>query len=193
MRMLNTVALFLAMVAAGASDAAAQKPAAAAGSPAAPAGAAAQAQSAGAATPALKEYYRIELAPSGSYIAIGALVTKGNAVVFHAYPDGNVMSLRKTDIRNVSPITAQEAAAPSKREAVAIRDLPMQGASGGVPGSGGAGHPAGLPGGAAAAGAAHPSAGAAASPGSAVRPTNVGPAVIPVRDGVAVTTAPPPD
>jgi hypothetical protein len=174
-RILNTVALFLVMVAVVASAAAGEKAVSAAGAPVAPAAAPAQPETA---------YYRIELAPSGSYVAVGALVYKGNAVVFHAYPDGNVMSLRKTDIRKVSPITAQEAAAPAKKDLVSIRDLPMQGGSG-APASG-TGHagPAG-PG-----GAAHA---ASASPGSAVRPTNVGPAVVPVRDGLAITTAPPPD
>jgi hypothetical protein len=181
-RILNTVALFLAMVAVAASAAAGEKAAAAAGTQAAPAGAA-PAQAAKPPTPASQEpaYYRIELAPSGSYVAVGALVYKGNAVVFHAYPDGNVMSLRKTDIRKVSPITAQEAAAPAKKDLVSIRDLPMQGGSG--PPASGTGH-------AGPAGAAHP---ATMSPGSAVRPTSVGPAVVPVRDGLAITTAPPPD
>ncbi len=187
MRILNTVVLFLAMVAVAVASIAAaageKATAPAGGAPAAAAGAATPGQPAGAATPASHEpaYYRIELAPSGSYIAVGTLVYKGNAVIFHAYPDGNVMSLRKTDIRKVSPITAREAAAPAKKDLVSIRDLPMQGGSG-APATG-TGH-------AGPAGAAHP---ATASPGSAVRPTNVGPAVVPVRDGLAITTAPPPD
>jgi len=159
-RILNTVVLFLGIVAAAAFAAAPEKPAAAA-------------------PPAAPSYYRVELAPSGSYVAIGELVTRGNTVLFHAYPDGKLMSLRKTDVRKVSPITAAEAAAPAKKDLVSIGNLAMQGGSGASPSAAGAG----------ANGAAHP-APAAGSP-AAFRPS--GPAVVPVHDGVAVTTAPPPD
>jgi hypothetical protein len=169
-RIQNTVVLFLTMVAAAAS-AIAQTPAAAAGTRTAPAGAA---------TPASQDpaYYRIELAPSGSFVAIGALVTKGNAVLFHAYPDGKLMSLRKSDVRKVSPITAQEAAGPAKKDLVSIGNLAMQGgsaapaagASAGAMGTNNAAQPAGAP-----------------APYVA-RPAATGPSVIPVRDGLAITT-----
>lgn len=175
MRILKTVVLcflFGAMVAAGAAASADEKPPAGAGTPAT-------------ATPETA-YYRIELAPSGSYVAIGALVTRGNAVVFHAYPDGKLMSLRKTDVRKVSPITAQEAAGPAKKDLVSIGNLAMQGGSGApAPGaSAGTGAAAGTN------NAAHP---AGAPAPYVARPAATGPSVVPVHDGLAITTAPQPD
>ena len=172
MRILNTVVLFLGLVAAAAFAATPEKPAAAASE-----------RPAAAAPQAAPAYYRVELAPSGSYVVIGELVTRGNTVLFHAYPDGKLMSLRRTDVRKISPITAQEATAPAKKDLVSIGNLAMQGGSGAPPAAAGAGTAAG------ANGASHP-APAAGSP-AAFRPS--GPAVVPVHDGVAVTTAPPPD
>ena len=177
MRILNRVVLFLAMASVVASAAAGEKPAAAAGTPAAPAGAAA------AGSPETA-YSRIELAPSGSFIAIGALVTRGNTLLFHAYPDGKLMSLRKTDVRKVSPITAQEAATPAKKDLVSIGNLAMQGGSGAPPTGAGAGTAAGTN------NAAHP---AGAPAPYVARPAATGPSVVPVHDGLAITTAPPPD
>ena len=170
MRILNTVVLFLVMVAAGASASADEKAPAGAGTPAT-------------ATPETA-YYRIELAPSGSYVAIGALVTRGNAVVFHAYPDGKLMSLRKTDVRKVSPITAQEAAGPAKKDLVSIGNLAMQGGSGAPAPGAGPGMATGTN------NAAHP---AGAPAPYVARPAATGPSVVPVHDGLAITTAPPPD
>jgi len=172
-RILNTVVQFLAMVAVAASAAAGEK-------------AAAPAQTAGAAAPASQEtaYYRIELAPSGTFVAIGALVTKGNTVLFHAYPDGKLMSLRKTDVRKVSPITAQEAAGPAKKDLVSIGNLAMQGGSGAPPPGASSGTATGTN------NAAHP---AGAPAPYVARPAATGPSVVPVHDGLAITTAPPPD
>ncbi len=153
MRIRNRVILLFAMLAAVSGAAVA----AAAGTPPAPETA----------------YYRIELSPSGSFVAIGPLVTKGNAVLFHAYPDGKLMSLRKTEVRKVSQITAQEAAPPPKKDFVSIRDLPMQGASG-APAGGNSSHPG------------------AAPPAGASHPATAGPAVVPVEGGLAIRTGPPP-
>ena len=114
--------------------------------------------------PAAPEYYRIELAPSGSYVTIGAPLAKGTMLVFKAYPDGKVMSLRKSDVKKLSPITAQEAAAPAKKDLVSIGNLAMQGGS--APAGGG--------------GARGSAARATASGG--------GPAVVSTRDGLAITT-----
>src|SRR5262249_22757288 len=131
-----------------------------------------------AATPSDTAYYRIELAPSGSYVAMGALVYKGNTVLFHAYPDGRLMSLRKSDVRKVSAITAQEAATPAKKDLVSIGNLAMQGA-GNAPGAGAGG---------AAGNGARPG---MAPPPSASHPATAGPAVVPVDGGLAITTASP--
>jgi hypothetical protein len=115
-------------------------------------------------------YYRIELAPSGSYVAIGAPVAKPTSVVFHAYPDGKLMMLRKTDVRKISPITAQEAAAPAKKDLVSIGNLAMQG--GGAPAGASGVHTA------------------TSGPGVArgASSSGQGPAVVQTRDGLAITT-----
>ncbi len=131
-------------------------------------------------------YYRIELSPSGSMVAIGAPVVKGTTLLFHGYPDGKLMSLRKSDVKSVSPITAQEATAPAKKSLVSIGNLAMQGGSATITGGGSGGAKAGGTSGATA--------------GSAVRPTTAtttahaatsGPSVINTPDGLAVTTAAP--
>lgn len=123
-------------------------------------------------------YYRIDLAPSGSYVAIGAPVEKPGSVVFHAYPDGKLMMLRKSDVRKVSPITAQEAAGPANKDLVSIGNLAMQGgsapASGSGSGGGGGVRGAGRPG--------------TTSGGATVLYGPQGAAMIPTRDGLAVTT-----
>ncbi len=107
-------------------------------------------------------YYRVELVPSGSLVAIGAPVAKGAALLIHGYPDGKLMSLRKSDVRSVTPITAQEAAKPAQQSVTRIADLPMQGGS--------------APGGSGSAGSA------AKGPGLG------GPRIVPTSDGMAVTT-----
>src|SRR5215475_8183183 len=84
------------------------------------------------------EYFRLDLAPSGSQVSIGQPVVKGGMLVFHAYPDGKLMSLRRSDVKSSTRITAKEAAAPAATDPKAIANLAMQGGSApaGVPGSG---------------------------------------------------------
>ena len=123
---------------------------------------------AAASTTAETAYYRVELSPSGSLVSIGAPVVRGTTVLIHGYPDGTLMSLRKSDVRSVSPITAKEAATPARKSVVAIGNLAMQGA---------------MPGGTQA-----PS--TSARPSTARAPAQ-GPRVIATSDGLAITTAPP--
>jgi hypothetical protein len=113
---------------------------------------------------AASAYYRIELAPSGSYVSIGAPALRNGAMVFKAYPDGKVMSLRKSDIKKISPITAQEAATPAKKDLVSIGNLAMQGGS--APAAGGG----------------------ARGSGARATTSGNGPAVVSTRDGIAITT-----
>ena len=136
-------------------------------------------------------YYRIELAPSGSYVAIGAPVMKATTMVFKAHPDGRVMSLRKSDVKSVSPITAQEAAAPAKKDLVSIGNLAMQGGS--APAAGG-GHGTAARGAASTGGpavvATHD--GLAITTGSTAAASSMaGPAVTSTHDGMVVTAQPP--
>ena len=86
-------------------------------------------------------YFRLDLAPSGNQVAIGEPVVKGGMVLFHAYPDGKLMSLRKTDIKATTRITAKEAAAPSATNPKPIANLAMQGGTATVVGA--SGQPAG--------------------------------------------------
>lgn len=138
---------------------------------------------AAAAAPADTAYYRVDLAPSGSIVSMGAPVARGGMILVKGYPDGKLMSLRKSDIKSITAITAQEAAKPSQREAVRIADLPMQGGSApGFTGSPSSAGPAGS--------GPRPFGGATHVPG----PTQA-PRVITTSDGLAITSAPkpPPD
>ena len=130
-------------------------------------------------------YYRIELSPSGSFVAIGKPVEKGTMIVFHAHPDGKLMSLRKSGVRSITLISAKEAAAPAFNGVVSIGNLAMQGGSGIIVGGSSAGSTA--------------RGGSGASAGASVRPTTAttaahaaaGPSVVETQDGLAVTTASP--
>jgi hypothetical protein len=93
------------------------------------------------AAPADPEYFRLDLAPSGSQISIGQPVVKGGMIVFHAYPDGKLMSLRKTDIKATTRVTAKEAAARTATNPKPIANLAMQGGTATVVGA--SGQPAG--------------------------------------------------
>ena len=110
-------------------------------------------------------YYRVELVPSGSLVSIGAPVVRGPALLIHGYPDGKLMSVRQSNVRSVSPITAQEAAKSTQKDAVRIADLPMQGGS--APGF---------------------SPGSAKGSSPAIRAP--GPRIVPVSGGMAITSAP---
>src|SRR5215470_1345682 len=81
------------------------------------------------------EYFRLELAPSGSQVSIGQPVVKGGMLVFHAYPDGKLMSLRRSDVKSSTRITAKEAAAPWNPKPIA--NLAMQGGTATVAGASG--------------------------------------------------------
>jgi len=81
------------------------------------------------------EYIRLELAPSGSQVSIGQPVVKGGMLVFHAYPDGKLMSLRRSDVKSSTRITAKEAAAPWNPKPIA--NLAMQGGTATVVGASG--------------------------------------------------------
>jgi hypothetical protein len=75
-------------------------------------------------------YYQIELVPSGKVIALDVPVAKGTILIFHRYPDGTLISLRRTDVRAVMKVSSRAAVATLPNEhAVEIGNLAMQGAS----------------------------------------------------------------
>jgi hypothetical protein len=115
------------------------------------------------ATTAETAYYRIELTPNGSAVSIGAPVTKGTMVVYRGYPDGKLMSVRRSDVKALSRITAQEAAGPPPKTLTSIGNLGMQGGTTSAPSS--------------------------ARPAGYAAPSQVAPHIAPTRDGLAITTS----
>jgi hypothetical protein len=109
-------------------------------------------------------YFRIDLSPSGSRVSIGEPVARGSMLVFRAYPDGKLMSVRRSDVRGTSRITAKEAAGPATASTTSIGNLAMQG--GGASGAPGSSHSS-----------------------SSAKPGSQGPQVFATRDGLAVTTS----
>jgi len=82
-------------------------------------------------------YFRLDMTPSGSQVAIGEPVVKGGMLVFHAYPDGKLMSLRRSDVKSTTRITAKEAAGPAATNPRSIANLAMQGGTGTIVGASG--------------------------------------------------------
>jgi hypothetical protein len=118
-----------------------------------------------AAAPAAEPVYiRIELVPSGSQVSIGEPAARGSMVVFHAYPEGKLMSVRRSAVRSYTRITAKEAAAPPPPTVLSIGNLGMQGATTASSGS----------------------------TATKAAPSVTGPRVVPTNDGLAITTAPAP-
>jgi len=77
-------------------------------------------------------FYQIDLAPSGKVISQDMPVAKGSTIVFHRYPDGMLMSMRRSDVKVLSRIAPQSAAATLPRERlVQIGNLAFQGAQAG--------------------------------------------------------------
>ncbi|MEP6995460.1 MAG: hypothetical protein ABI968_13125 [Acidobacteriota bacterium] len=73
-------------------------------------------------------FYQIDLAPSGKVISQDAPTAKGATIVFHRYPDGLLMSMRRSDVRAFARITPQAAVATLPKERlVQIGTLAMQG------------------------------------------------------------------
>jgi hypothetical protein len=85
---------------------------------------------AAAASAADKAYYRVEMAPSGSMVATDIPVLKGTTYFFHVYPAGTLVSLRRTDVKKITQITADAATATNPADRIVpIGNLAMQGGS----------------------------------------------------------------
>ena len=75
-------------------------------------------------------FYQIDLAPSGKVISQDLPVAKGNTIVFHRYPDGTLMSMRRSEVKTLTRITPQSAQATlPKEKLVQIGNLAFQGSS----------------------------------------------------------------
>jgi hypothetical protein len=75
-------------------------------------------------------FYQIDVAPSGKVISQDLPVAKGTTIVFHRYPDGVLMSMRRSEFKTFSRITPQAAQATlPKEKLVQIGNLAFQGSS----------------------------------------------------------------
>jgi len=75
-------------------------------------------------------FYQLELVPSGKVISQDPPVSKGATVVFHRYPDGALMSMRRSEVKAFTKITPQAAQATlPKEKLVQIGNLAFQGSS----------------------------------------------------------------
>ncbi len=75
-------------------------------------------------------YYQVDLLPSGSVISTDLPVTKGTMVVFHKYPGGTLVSMRRSDLKKVTKIPPAMALATNPPDqAISIGNLAMQGGS----------------------------------------------------------------
>jgi hypothetical protein len=58
---------------------------------------------------AAETVYQIDLTPSGTVIAKDNPQLKGNTYVYHAWKSGALQSLRKSDVKKVTPVTGDQA------------------------------------------------------------------------------------
>ncbi len=82
------------------------------------------------ALPAEETFYQIDLVPSGKVISTDLPSTRGTMVVFHKYPSGSLVSMRRSEVKKVTRIPSASAQATNLAEAVIpIGNLAMQGGS----------------------------------------------------------------
>jgi hypothetical protein len=97
---------------------------------------------AGASLFAQETLYQIDLIPSGKIISRDMPQLKGASYLYHAFPAGTLVSVKKSSVKQVSKMSPQAAAAVNPRTALTrIDDLPMQGPKQALPGSGSGGAP----------------------------------------------------
>jgi hypothetical protein len=72
--------------------------------------------------------YQIDLVPSGKLISRDLPTLKGTAYLFHQYPTGTLITVRKSTVKQITRMSPAAAAAANPRnQLVRIRDLAMQG------------------------------------------------------------------
>ena len=78
--------------------------------------------------------YQIDLVPSGKLISRDLPILKGTTYLFHQYPTGTLISVRKSTVKQIARMSPTAAAAVNPTRTVRIGDLPMQGARNGSSG-----------------------------------------------------------
>jgi len=77
-----------------------------------------------------QKFYQITLIPSGTVIATDLPVTKGQMVVFHGYPSGNLMSMPRSSVKAVAQVAPSSAQSTNlAAQVIPIGNLAMQGGS----------------------------------------------------------------
>ena len=72
--------------------------------------------------------YQIDLVPSGKLISRDLPTLKGTNYLFHQYPTGTLIAVRKSTVKQITRMSPAAAAAANPRnQLVRIRDLAMQG------------------------------------------------------------------
>ena len=86
--------------------------------------------------------YQIDLTPSGKIISRDMPQLKGASYLYHAFPAGTLVSVKKSSVKQISKMTPEAAAAVNPRTALTkIDDLPMQGPKQQLPSGSSAGSP----------------------------------------------------
>lgn len=85
------------------------------------------------------QLYQIELLPTGKLVSQDLPVLKGSTYLFHQYPSGTLISVRKSEVKQIGKMTPTAVAAASPTAAKQTGNLAMQGprsaaAGGGLPG-----------------------------------------------------------
>jgi hypothetical protein len=71
--------------------------------------------------------YQIDLVPSGKLISRDLPALKGTNYLFHQYPTGTLISVRKSTVKQITRMSPAAVAAANPTRIVPIRDLAFQG------------------------------------------------------------------
>jgi len=77
--------------------------------------------------PPAAQLYQIDLVPSGKLVSQDAPVLKGTNYVFHQYPTGTLISVRKSTVKQIAKMSPTAVAAASPTATKRIGNLAMQG------------------------------------------------------------------
>ena len=82
--------------------------------------------------------YQIDLIPSGKAISKDLPTLKGGSYLYHEFPTGTLISVKKSTVKKISRMTPEAVAqVDPKKQLTSIRDLPMQGPKQSLGGGGG--------------------------------------------------------